>query len=321
MKPRPRHGFFLVEARISPPVHIAIEEVYSSLQEDALGGSVVAWLCQLEGLEDISRSRGIYTMQNFTSSVIRHEFRSEEDFALEALRINGLALEHVPLEFRGQKEMCLGAVAQNGESLAFASEEMRDTFSVVLAAVQQCGEALRFASEDMRSDSELVVEAVRQSGIALQFALDEAREDQEVVQVAVRQNPKALRFAAKVSSQAMKEAVREDWRAAEELLNLAQPPTQAQIEEIVVCNPKAIKEPRLRGNRPAALAAVRQDGLVLKFVAPELRKDRELIEAAMHQNPLALWEAAPVMRSDVRLTSLYNSGPMQAKMEALAQRS
>merc|ERR1712060_882602 len=222
-------------------------------------------------------------MQNFTASVVRHEFRSEADFALEALRINGLALEHVPPEFRGQKEMCLGAVAQNGESLAFASEEMRDTYSVVLTAVQQRGEALRFASEDMRSDSEVVVEAVRQSGVALQFALEAARADQEVVQVAARQNPKALRFAAEVRTEAMKEAVREDWRAAEELLNLAEPPTQAQIEEIVACNPKVVKESRLRGNRPAALAAVQQDGLVLKFVSPELRRDRELIEAAMHQ--------------------------------------
>jgi hypothetical protein len=74
-----------------------------------------------------------------------------------AVRLNGLALQHVSLALRGNPEIVLAAVRQNGLALRWSGngplwprEFPRNNNEVVLAAVRQNGLALQYAFLDLR---------------------------------------------------------------------------------------------------------------------------------------------------------------------------
>ena len=138
----------------------------------------------------------------------------------QALRIHGLALEHLSEKLKGDKELVLAAVLQDGNALLYASEELKGDKELVLAAVRQDGYALFYASEELRVDWDVVLEAVRQysgvlphisqkltfnrkfmlkavkmNGLALQHAPLGLRGDPEVSMEAVRQNPAAYKYS------------------------------------------------------------------------------------------------------------------------------
>ena len=52
----------------------------------------------------------------------------------------------------------------------------------------------------------------------------------------------------------------------------------------------------LRGDREAALAAVKQNALALKYASVDLRRDREVVLAAVKQNGRAIKWAPPLIR-------------------------
>ena len=118
--------------------------------------------------------------------------------ALEAVKVDGTALENASPELRADREVALAAVQQNGDALSYASPELQADREVVLAAVRQNGWALQYASEELRADREVVLAAVRQNGNALHpaCASAELRADREVVIAAVRRNGLALGYAS-----------------------------------------------------------------------------------------------------------------------------
>eukprot|EP00429_Kryptoperidinium_foliaceum_P102342 CAMPEP_0176237924 /NCGR_PEP_ID=MMETSP0121_2-20121125/28100_1 /TAXON_ID=160619 /ORGANISM="Kryptoperidinium foliaceum, Strain CCMP 1326" /LENGTH=153 /DNA_ID=CAMNT_0017577383 /DNA_START=17 /DNA_END=478 /DNA_ORIENTATION=+ len=113
----------------------------------------------------------------------------------------------------------------------------------------------------------------------------------------------------------MQEAVRQDWRAMQDLLAIRNPPTQAQIEELVALNPSTLQVHELRTNRGAALAGVRADGMALRYVDPDLRKDEEVVREAMQQKPEAWFVSHPIARYDPKLQDHFDSGPMRRTRE------
>jgi len=54
----------------------------------------------------------------------------------------------------------------------------------------------------------------------------------------------------------------------------------------------------LRGDKDVALAAVKQNGLVLYYASDELRGDKEVVLAAMGQNRLALKFASDELKKE-----------------------
>ena len=126
------------------------------------------------------------------------ELQVDKEIALAAVTQCGLALEHAggfPV-LRGDPEVVLAAVSQNGLALRFASDELRADAEVVTAAVEQDGRALEFAAKPLHDDDEVVIGAVRQNGYALQWATPRLRADKEVVTEAVRQRGAALGYAS-----------------------------------------------------------------------------------------------------------------------------
>ena len=106
--------------------------------------------------------------------------RDARAFALEAVRQNGLLLEHVGPDMLTDREVVLAAVRENGLALVFADEALRNDRLIVETAVSNDGRALRCASEDLKMDREVVLAALRNHG-ALIWAHDELRSPREDV--------------------------------------------------------------------------------------------------------------------------------------------
>jgi len=303
---------FVISTISSYIAGVAVAQVLEAMDEESVQLAVASCLAQVNYLDTVSADYPL--VEDVKSYSRRDELRAVRPFVLEAVQTNGLALRHATPELREDKNIAIEACKQNGDALGLASEDLRDTYSVARAAVRQKGQALRFASEDLQSDPELVIEAVQQDGLALEFAQDGARTDRKVVQAALQQTWKAVRFAVQVQeTETMQEVVRQDWRAAEDLCNIQQPPSQEQFEEVAACNPQILQAWQLRANRGVVLAAVRADGLALRWASPELRADAEVIEEAMSSNPDALWEAHPSIRHSEAMRQLYTSGPMRTR--------
>mmetsp|Transcript_59634 Transcript_59634/g.134545 ORF Transcript_59634/g.134545 Transcript_59634/m.134545 type:complete len:571 (+) Transcript_59634:133-1845(+) len=74
-------------------------------------------------------------------------FARSRETALEAVRINGLALEYVVSDLQGDREVVLEAICQEGCSAQFASEALRGNREVMLLAAEQNPAAAAFATE------------------------------------------------------------------------------------------------------------------------------------------------------------------------------
>ena len=79
-------------------------------------------------------------------------FKKDKEFILEAVKLNGLALEYADDNLRKDKEVVLAAVQQNGQALRFASYEKKNDTEVVLAAVRNDALAIVHASEEQKQN-------------------------------------------------------------------------------------------------------------------------------------------------------------------------
>lgn len=160
-------------------------------------------------------------IKNRGEALLDTHFKNDRDFVLEAVTLNGQALEFAPVEFRNDpeivktaminnrfepslpflyasnrlsmdKEFVIEAVNIDGLALEFTSEDLKNDLDVVMAAVANTGSALQFASEDLQDDRDVVLAAVRNDGLALEFASDDLQDDTYVVNVATRQCSSAL---------------------------------------------------------------------------------------------------------------------------------
>ena len=127
------------------------------------------------------------------------EFRNDPEIVKTAMVNNrfepSLPFLYASNRLRMDKEFVIEAVNIDGLALEFTSEELKDDLDVVMAAVANTGAALQFASEDLHDDRNVVLAAVRNDGFALDFASEDLQDDMYVVEVATRQCSDALIYA------------------------------------------------------------------------------------------------------------------------------
>jgi hypothetical protein len=96
---------------------------------------------------------------------------SPREMALQTVRKNPFALEHISCHFQNDREVVLAALNGNAFALRFASIPLRNDFDIVLHAVQRSGRTLEFASPVLRQNEHIVGAAIASDHSAQQFAL------------------------------------------------------------------------------------------------------------------------------------------------------
>jgi len=124
------------------------------------------------------------------------DLNDDLEVVMEAVKNNGLALEHAHENLKTMKTVVMEAVKNNGLALEHASSTMQDNPEVVRAAVQNNGLALRYASLKVQDHLDVVMDAIRQNGMALEHASWKMRNNPVVVRAAIEQNMMALDHAS-----------------------------------------------------------------------------------------------------------------------------
>lgn len=125
------------------------------------------------------------------------EFKNDIEIAEVAVSNFAYALKFVSDELKNNFSVVSKAVAQDGRSLLFASTELKNNPTLVSVAVSNCGVALEDASPTLQDFKPVVLKAVAQDGRALIYASLDMKADKEIVLTAIQNSPSSLEFASK----------------------------------------------------------------------------------------------------------------------------
>jgi|AMWB02.1.fsa_nt_gi hypothetical protein len=123
---------------------------------------------------------------------------SDRQAALEIVRKDPFALEHMPEEFRRDRGIVRAAVRKNGMALQFAHPDLRKDFAIVRLALRSNGMAYQFIDPYLKEYSSLARIAVRQNGWALKLLSEEMKNSWEIGCEAIQQNPMAFYLAGDI---------------------------------------------------------------------------------------------------------------------------
>jgi hypothetical protein len=126
------------------------------------------------------------------------QLSSDRQAALELVREDPFALEHMPEEFRKDRRIVRAAVRKNGMALQFAHPDLRKDFATVRLALRSNGMAYQFIDPCWRRNFTLALIAVRQNGWALKLLSEEMRNSWEIACEAIQQNPMAFYVAGDI---------------------------------------------------------------------------------------------------------------------------
>jgi len=121
---------------------------------------------------------------------------ADRDFMLQAIMINGEALDCATEDLRGDWGLVLQAAQKGrGSALKGAKASLQGDRDFVLRCAKEDPQAFRFAAEDLRRNKAVVLQAVKANGMILQYVPKEFKADVDVVAAAVAQNDQAAVFA------------------------------------------------------------------------------------------------------------------------------
>ena len=225
--------------------------------------------------------------QGWSELVLNH-MGKDRDFALAALRINGLLLKYIAqrkdksITYKNlleDREVILTAVKNHGSALQYVPDLLKYDPEIVLEAVKNFGNAIKYVKDRFGNDKKLFLVAVANSGSALEHADEILKKDRELVVCALENYGRTLQYAH--------ESLKKD----KELVALA-----------VTNNGFALldADPSFRTNKEIILAAVNTHGRVLRFIKHEYQ-DKEIVLAALRNGGIIKF-AAPIFKSDKEIT-------------------
>lgn len=159
-------------------------------------GTVNLWDLDPPDSEDPDYALAAIRRNGLMLKFIPEALQNSLDFISEAVRLQGAALEYASKELQSMPEVARLAVQEDGCALRHASSSVRNDRSVVLDAVEKHGTALRFASDALQADLEVALAAVERDGMALQHVHPDVASRRDVTILALQQDKRAAKFVA-----------------------------------------------------------------------------------------------------------------------------
>lgn len=108
---------------------------------------------------------------NYQQSILAAKyFNDNRQIILEAVKINGRALEHADSLLKSDLEIVLEAVIENFNALEFADDSLKDDKDFALKAIQYDIDSLEYMSSQLRDDEDLLFKAAMISLRSLNYA-------------------------------------------------------------------------------------------------------------------------------------------------------
>ena len=113
-------------------------------------------------------------------------FKKDKEFILEAVKLNGRALEYADDSLKKDKKIVLEAVKENHYAIWEMDESLDKNKEIILMAVKDYSEHLECANDSLRKDKNFILQVVNINGYALRYVGDKFKKDKEVVLKAVK---------------------------------------------------------------------------------------------------------------------------------------
>jgi hypothetical protein len=245
----------------------------------------------------------------FAFKYASEELRQDREFVLEAVKMDGCALDAASANLKTDREIVFAAVKQNGYALTYAKEHFGGDREMVLSALYTYKFAMRCASQELRNDREFVIAAISVEWFAVTDASDAMRRNRAVVLAALAKGgfvvlgrsckedgdhaPIKMRWWA--DRAVVLAAASLDAMAASIALKEADPQLLADKEIIVAALRNDVSlltyaAVSLKGDRDVMMMAVTTSGSTLRHASAALRDDRDIVLAAVVQNkPIRRW--------------------------------
>mmetsp|Transcript_400 Transcript_400/g.1374 ORF Transcript_400/g.1374 Transcript_400/m.1374 type:complete len:549 (-) Transcript_400:55-1701(-) len=271
---------------------------------------------------------GLAALHGSVSACSKVPVTTDRGKALQALKVDGLLLEHMQ-ELCDDREAVLLAVQSNGYAMEFASPQLQSNRDFVAQAVHRNGWALQFVADELRMDKEVALQAIEQTASVMSVMEDGFHGDAEFVRQAVRSNGLALLFAGRYrgNREIVREAILQnqfalifatrDVREDDDFLlqcvaangRILQYASRRQrndrelVLQAVASDPSAMgfASQELRNDKGFALEALRLNGEALWHLPDDFQEDREVVLEAVRQNGTAIQAATPELRADREL--------------------
>jgi hypothetical protein len=187
--------------------------------------------------------------------------RADVETAINAVKQNGLLIQHLPPELRDNANVVNAAFKQNHQALAYVGPKG------IIGAIEirsplfknYCDPLYPCIDPKLWSDKEFVIQGVSKNGTLLLYASDVLKEDPEVALVAIRNTHSAYHH------------VSEELTSNLDFLYSA----LSQNERVIQC----VKD-ELVNERDFILAAVKVNPEVVKFIPPLFYDDQEIMSIA-----------------------------------------
>lgn len=264
------------------------------------------------------------------------ELLDDHDFMHSIVKLTWKAVAYSSENVRGAQDVVLSGVRQNWLALPSASEPLQKDRDFMIQAMQANRDAIpygvklfhgdrlfwillvrgfpdgvglfveHYGEGELTKDAELMHELTKKDWRAFQIASPELRSENSLQLLAVCQCWEAVKWAHKVNLPVMTECVRQEWQAIELFLDPNGPCEDGHIthEERVVLansNPHIVRAAQLADDDVTVLAAVTNEGPVLRYASERIRADRDIATTAIRQNWRALEFASKRLRGDKKL--------------------
>lgn len=223
-------------------------------------------------------------------------------FAQPKLYIRYFLRDIVSTKFPNNADIVFACCMVDGSILEFCPQYHANR-SIALAALKSYGYALFFVAEKLKCDFEIVDTAVENVGMAMTYAAEELKDNEEIVQKATRNNALVFALASyrlRANRPFCLDIVRQNGRAYEFVVHRH----DRKLAMAAVKNNGLILEyaPReLRSDKIIVMRAVKNRGGALSFASPNLRQNIDIVLAAVKSEPCALEWASEGLRNNLMI--------------------
>jgi hypothetical protein len=209
------------------------------------------------------------------------EAKADGPVCFDAVKKDGLLLEHCSKIMQSNRNIVLEAVKNNAEAIHYADESMRADADIVQHMVRQRGQLLRLASEELRGNLDLVLEVVHDLWFTAEYVADSLRFSEEFWKEVIEQDPETGWMAFSYAP-----------------VELRSDP--ALMMEAIKVDPMAFKfaSDELRNDSGFVLEAVKVNWIALKHASRRVRSDAKVVLEALSQDFEALQYASTELLAD-----------------------
>lgn len=242
--------------------------------------------------------------------------KSDLAFMSQAVRRNGLVLEHADRTIKNNRNVALAAIAQNPRAIGLVGPDLQNNEDFICEVVQQNGLVLEFMRSQFQNNERIAQAAIAQNLRAIKHVGATLRANPDFMNSVVSRNIEDLQYAGpnlKKSPPFMLRWVLANFNAFP-FVDPALKNDKEFMSSVIERYPQAIADAgeNITAHYGCMKRILERNGLALRYLHDSLKPSYPLTRIAIGQNPLALEYAHPDMQNHIEIVKFAMEADVMA---------